>query len=312
MTNPITEAIEKSRKYLASPEALQSIERDPYWPKWDSPWWHMHLLYEMGLAEKIPAVTVSKMVEVLKTHYLPIFPIHAEEIPAGTDPYRQVACLCAVANMYQILFHCGVDLDRELPWMRPWFFKYQLPDGGHNCDEKTYTKPTPKSSIVTTIACLEAVLFCRKGDLTDEERIFLDKGAHYLLRQKLFRKVSTGEVIDKDWLEIRFPRFYEYDFFRGFYFLRKWQQQSGFSIPEDLAKEAESMIEKQLTAEGIQLRRYNLFENRSYNPSPSGVWSMGQAQEFDLMKSVSFDGSICQPLTKKWNEIKPSEKSKAI
>jgi len=33
------DAIEKSRSYLSSSEALQSIERDPYWPKWSSPWW---------------------------------------------------------------------------------------------------------------------------------------------------------------------------------------------------------------------------------------------------------------------------------
>ncbi|HWU43264.1 MAG TPA: hypothetical protein VN132_07500, partial [Bdellovibrio sp.] len=261
----------------------------------------------LDLASEIPKLTLAKMVQTLKSHYLPIFPIHAGEVPKGTDPVLKIACLCAVGNMYQVLFNAGVDVDKELPWMREWFLRYQLPDGGLNCDEAAYTKPTPKSSIVTTVACLEAVLFCRNRELTENEIVFLNKGASYLLRQKLFRKVSTGEIIDEKWLEIRFPRFYEYDFLRGFYFLEKWRQQSGFSIPDELVDEVEELVSRQMTNEGIRLKRYNLFDKRSYNPNSDGTWTWGQASEFELMKSVSFDGSICKPLTKKWNEVRPKK-----
>lgn len=265
----------------------------------------MLLLFELGLAKKIPAAAVEKMTEVLKDHYLPVFPIRPEEFPEGTDPYRKIACHCAVGSAYQLLFACGVDVDRELPWMRPWFLKYQLPDGGLNCDEGAYLKPVPKSSIVTTLPCLEAVLFCRRRALTGEEKAFLDKGAAYLLAHKLFRKISTGEVIDQDWLEITFPRFYEYDFLRGYYFLAKWRQYSGFKVPDELTAEAAELVSRQLTPEGIVLKRYNLTSKRSYNPGPGGNWAMGEASEFDLMKEHSYDGCPCPPLTKKWEEIRP-------
>ncbi|MGZ3747538.1 MAG: hypothetical protein ACXWRE_09210 [Pseudobdellovibrionaceae bacterium] len=131
----LNEAIEKSKKYLASNSALESIERDPYWPKWDSPWWHMRLLQELNLAKEIPQITLLKMIEVLKGHYLPLFPTHTEEI----------ACHCAVGSMDQVLFYAGIDVDSELPWMRPWMIRYQLPDGGLNCDERAYTKEKSKS-----------------------------------------------------------------------------------------------------------------------------------------------------------------------
>jgi len=298
-------ALAKSKSYLSSLAALQSIERDPYWPKWDSPWWHMSLLNEMNLAKEIPKPAISKMVHALNNHYLPVFPVREEEVPIGTDPYRKIACLCAVGNMYQVLFNAGVNVDREIPWMREWFLRYQLADGGLNCDEKIYTKPIPKSSIVTTVSCLEAVLFCRARKLTQEEVAFLEKGANYLLRQKLFRRVSTGEVIDKNWLEIRFPRFYEYDFLRGFYFLAKWRQHSGFSIPDELVDEVERLVSLQMVDEGIKLKRYNLFDKRSYNPGADGVWAWGDASEINLMRTVSFEGSICLPLTRKWTEVKP-------
>ncbi|MBF0315311.1 MAG: hypothetical protein HQK52_17960 [Oligoflexia bacterium] len=299
--------IEKTIQYLSSAEALKSIEQDPYWPKWNTPWWHMLLLHEMELTKNIPAVAISKMVEILKTYYLPTFPITSDELPVGADPCRKIACFCAVGGIYQVLFAYGVDVDQELPWMRPWFFRYQLPDGGLNCDEKAYIKQHPKSSIISTLPCLEAVLFCCKRKLLPEEIAFLDKGANYLLKQRLFRKVSTGEVIREDWQEIRFPRFYEYDFLRGFYFLVKWRDLGlgKFFIPDELVEEVEALVARQMTAEGIQLRRYHLCDKRSYNPAPDGTWGWGEASEFDLLKAVSFNGSICLPLTKKWNEVKP-------
>jgi hypothetical protein len=40
--------VQQSVDYLASCKALESIEADPYWPKWDSPWWQMLLLHEMA------------------------------------------------------------------------------------------------------------------------------------------------------------------------------------------------------------------------------------------------------------------------
>ncbi|HAZ13438.1 MAG: hypothetical protein A2X86_14560 [Bdellovibrionales bacterium GWA2_49_15] len=301
--NSLTSALEKTRSYLGSSEALKSIERDPYWPKWNGPWWHMLLLHEMDLTAEIPAETMAKMVQVLKTHYLPVFPIKPEDITAGINPITNIACLCEVGCLYQVLFSYGIDVDEELPWMRPWFLRYQLPDGGLNCDEKAYAKAHSKSSIVSTLPCLEAVLFCRKRELSGEEIAFLDRGADYLIGQRLFRKISTGEVIDPSWMEIRFPRFYEYDFFRGYYFLAKWREISGKTIPEELVNEVKELVSQQLTDKGIILKRYNLFDTRSYNQKSDGSWSWGHASEFDLMKAVSFEGQVCPSLTRKWKEV---------
>ncbi len=297
------QALQKTIDFLSSREALASIKCDPYWPKWNSPWWHMVLMHELGLASQIPKVAIVKLVEVLKKHYLSIFPIREEELPKGLDPYRQVACFCAVGNIYQTLFAAGVEVDQELPWMREWFLRYQLPDGGLNCDERVYTRLEPKSSIVSTIACLEAVFFSRKRELTLEEKTFLTKGADYLLAHKLFRKISTNEVIDQDWLEIRFPRFYEYDYFRGFYFLAKWSEYSGREIPKELIQEVKTLMSGQLVNGKIVLKRYNLFDKRSYNPQSDGTWKWGETSEFELMKEVSFSGRVSPELTKKWNEI---------
>jgi hypothetical protein len=301
----LVEALQKSKSHLSSNEALRSLERDPYWPKWNSPWWHMLLWFELGFAQDIPKPSLDKMVEVLKKQYLPIFPITESEIPAGADPRRHIACHCAVGSIYQVLFAAGVDVDRELPWMRPWILKYQLPDGGLNCDERTYLKTLPKSSIVSTLPCAESILFSRKTNLTPQESAFIEGAAQYLLRQSLFRKQSSGEVIDNDWLEVRFPRFYEYDLLRGFYFLAKWRELSSFHIPDELSDEVETLVLRQIEDGQLILRRYNFFEKRSYNPQSDGSWSNGDADEFDLFKAVSAAGKRCDRLTPVWNEVKP-------
>src|SRR5437867_11672637 len=93
------DGISESLAYLDSREARESIAADPYWPKWDSPWWHMTLLWELGLASRIPASAVAAMVEALKTHYHLIMPVKAGDLPAGVDEHRDVPCHCAVGTM---------------------------------------------------------------------------------------------------------------------------------------------------------------------------------------------------------------------
>lgn len=45
--------IQNSVEYLSSDLALKMVDADAYWPKWNSPWWHMLLLHEMGEAKQI-------------------------------------------------------------------------------------------------------------------------------------------------------------------------------------------------------------------------------------------------------------------
>src|SRR4051794_21783764 len=69
-------AIADSVRYLASDDAMRSLDADVYWPKWTSPWWHMVLLFEMGEARRIPERASAKMAAALAAFKLKIFPIH--------------------------------------------------------------------------------------------------------------------------------------------------------------------------------------------------------------------------------------------
>ncbi|HKE15899.1 MAG TPA: hypothetical protein VKB80_13575 [Kofleriaceae bacterium] len=100
----------------------------------------------------------------------------------------------------------------------------QLPDGGWNCEAE---KGSTRSSFNTTICVLEALLEHERAGggspaLTDA-RV---RGEEYLLERRLFRRRSTGEVIERDrkggaaWTRFAFPTWWHYDVLRGLDHLR--------------------------------------------------------------------------------------------
>jgi hypothetical protein len=101
----------------------------------------------------------------------------------------------------------------------------QLPDGGWNCEA---VNGSTRSSFNTTICVLEALLEYGRaaGDSLEVAGARL-RGQEYLLERRLFRRRSTGEVIERDrkgdatWLRFAFPTWWRYDVLRGLEYLRR-------------------------------------------------------------------------------------------
>jgi hypothetical protein len=105
----------------------------------------------------------------------------------------------------------------------------QLPDGGWNCDAPN---GSTRSSFNTTICVLEALLEHERATgespEVDAGRVHEARlrGQEYLLERRLFRRRSTGEVIERDrkggtvWTRFAFPTWWHYDVLRGLEYLR--------------------------------------------------------------------------------------------
>ena len=74
-----------SRSYLASKKAMDSLALDPYWPKWDSPWWHLTLLWELGRADAIPKEAAEAMFAAIESKYVRFFPNPREPMPPDKE-----------------------------------------------------------------------------------------------------------------------------------------------------------------------------------------------------------------------------------
>ena len=94
----------------------------------------------------------------------------------------------------------------------------QLDDGGWNCEVEN---GSVRSSFHTTIRVLEGLLAHERATGGSAESIAARRrGEEYLLERKLFRRRSTGEVVDPAWLQFSFPTRWHYDVLRGLEYFR--------------------------------------------------------------------------------------------
>ena len=124
----------------------------------------------------------------------------------------------------------------------------QLPDGGWNCEAANGSR---RSSFNTTICVLEALLeyeLAGGGNAAVMESRL--RGQEYLLERRMFRRLSTGEVIhdrkgDHKWTSFAFPTWWHYDVLRGLEYLRR----AGVT-PDERIAEAIELVESKRDGDG--------------------------------------------------------------
>lgn len=125
----------------------------------------------------------------------------------------------------------------------------QLPDGGWNCEAQN---GSTRSSFNTTICVLEALLeYEQSVEASPEVTAARLRGQEYLLERRLFRRRSTGEVVERDrksgtnWTRFAFPTWWHYDVLRGLEYLR-----SAAVTPDERVAEAIELVESKRDANG--------------------------------------------------------------
>ena len=119
----------------------------------------------------------------------------------------------------------------------------QLEDGGWNCEAP---KRSSRSSYHTTICVLEGLLeYERAVGSAPEIAAARRRGEEYLLARGLFRRHSTGEVANPEFLELAFPPRYHYDVLRALDYLRDADVQ-----PDSRISDAVHLIESRRQADG--------------------------------------------------------------
>jgi hypothetical protein len=94
----------------------------------------------------------------------------------------------------------------------------QLEDGGWNCEAEC---GSVRASFHTTIRVLEGLLANERATGGSAESIAARRrGEEYLLERKLFRRKSTGAVVEPAWLQFSFPTRWHYDVLRALEYFR--------------------------------------------------------------------------------------------
>jgi hypothetical protein len=119
----------------------------------------------------------------------------------------------------------------------------QLLDGGWNCEVEN---GATVSSFGTTINVLEGLLEHERAiGGSAEVAAARQRGEAYLLERRLFRRKSTGAVIEPSWLRFSFPTWYHYDVLRGLDHLRDAAVE-----PDERVAEAVGVIEANRDPDG--------------------------------------------------------------
>ncbi|HZV27007.1 MAG TPA: squalene cyclase [Acidothermaceae bacterium] len=112
----------------------------------------------------------------------------------------------------------GAYFEQDVDGVAARLLGEQLEDGGWNCEAE---RGSVRSSFHTTIRVLEGLLTHERatGGLPGSVEA-RRRGEEYFLQRKLFRRLSTGEVVDPDWLDFSFPTRWHYDVLRGLEYFR--------------------------------------------------------------------------------------------
>ena len=114
----------------------------------------------------------------------------------------------------------------------------QLEDGGWNCE----APPSHRSSFHTTICVLEGLIAYEKAKgATSAVTQARQRAEEYLLERRMFRRLSTGEIIDRRWIRFSYPPTWHYDVLRGLDYLRN----AGVEPDERVDEAIELVVKKQ-------------------------------------------------------------------
>ncbi len=119
----------------------------------------------------------------------------------------------------------------------------QLDDGGWNCEAE---KGSIRSSFDTTISVLEGLLEYEKSTEGSADVTAARHDAHeYLLQRGMFRRESTGDVVDPAYTLFAHPTRWHYDVLRGLDYLR-----SAGVEPDERSTEAIDLVRGKQDGDG--------------------------------------------------------------
>lgn len=291
----MTPALTLTLQALSDSQALQAIALDPYWPKWDCPWWRLSLLEEMGCLERAPDGVFRALAGAVLAVPERRFPVEAD---SDIDPL-QAFCHCSLGNFYRMLRNSGEPV-HEFSWVLDWFATYQMADGGWNCDETAYrvTDECP-SSMVATVAAVEALTG------VPQARQVVSRAVQCLLQRKLSQGSSTFHNREErqaaeSWSQLTFPRFYYYDVLRGLEAVVTWAQTEHAPLPWNSVADVVTDLTQRFPDGQVNIGRCAHAGQRTR--LPDGTRS--QARSFELLEQVSRPGAFSPFLTARWARVR--------
>ena len=144
----------------------------------------------------------------------------------------------------------GVYFGKNMDALVARLLSEQLEDGGWNCEAEN---GSVRASFHSTVNVLEGLLAHERATGGSAESLTARRrGEEYLLERNLFRRKSTGEVVNPAWLEFSFPARWHYDVLRALDYFRSAGDASD-TRPDPRIGEAIALLRSKQQPDGTWL-----------------------------------------------------------
>ncbi|HLY43703.1 MAG TPA: hypothetical protein VKR52_20990 [Terracidiphilus sp.] len=200
-------------------EILARQESDGSWRRADAPVWlstlfTLQLLRATGIdpADSAVEAAIGRLESHLRWNNQPYWELRSAD-SGGNLFFEGEEEPCINGGVLSL----GAYFGRATQSLARRLIGEQLDDGGWNCE----APKSSRSSFNTTICVLEGLLeYERAAGSAPAIAAARRRGEQYLLERSLFRRLTTGEVVDPAFLEFAFPPRYHYDVLRALDYLR--------------------------------------------------------------------------------------------
>ena len=210
-------------------QSLPPQRRGTLFPEWTSTSWSLMLLRHFGFDPA--SAEARRAVSLVREHVQ--WEHDGEPFFAGeVEP-----CINGKVTAMGAYFGETVDhiLDRLL--------NEQMSDGGWNCEQEN---GATVGSFHSTIDVLDGLLQYElaTGDRQDVSAA-RERGHEYILERRLFRRLTTGEVVDPAFTQFSYPTYWHYDVLRGLDYFRV-----AGTAPDERMAEAIELVSSKRDADG--------------------------------------------------------------
>jgi hypothetical protein len=176
------------------------FDRNPY-RKYTGVHWRLISLAELGVPPADPqAAALAERVLAWISRGLRHAPVVVEGLVRshGSVEGNALGACCRL----------GLADDPRAQQLAEALISWQWPDGGWNCDLKATGY---RSSFHESLGAAWGLHEYGQATGHQAAREAADRAAELFLEHRLFRRLSTGEIIDARWLNLRYPPYWHYD-----------------------------------------------------------------------------------------------------
>lgn len=165
-------------------------------------------------------------------------------------------------NALGVWSRVGLGHDMRAGCVASLLTETQWPDGGWNCDSNPHAR---HSSFHETLDTMWGLAEYSRATGNKEAGRAADRAAELFLSHHIFRSHTTGEIIRGEWLKLRYPVYWHYNFLEAMRVIMLRRRSA-----DSRMKEALDLLESKRNAAGQWES-----EGRYWKPAPAGTASGG-------------------------------------